>query len=590
MRRAVIFIIFFIFCFNILGQTNPSIAFSDLKKLQKDQLYSAIIQKEITPNDFKNDFERASAYLIMGEAYEIDNQDDKAYEYFKLSLGIFEELQDFENSANLNRLIYNLLESQKNLEIDKQIYLDNFYKYAQNSKSPKWLASYYTSKGVQFLNNNTGDSAKYYFNKAYKLAIDIDSLKLQTHLAINLGSTYSLIFQDQDSAIQYYELAIKTLHSDSLLSQDTNLSFNIYNNAGNAYRRKKDYKKALEYYDLAEHLDLSKFENKSKNILYANIEATYFYLNDWYNAYDYLYKRDSIQEIILLEEQNKAIVDVKEKYDNEKLRADNLVIEAKRLRNKNFLIASLVLLGFSGITLLLYRKNALKKQKLIEQEKAIESQKLANILKEQELVAIDAMISGQEKERQRIADELHDDLGALMTAVKMHFSAIKSNHTADLVDKTAELIDEASSKVRSIAHAKNTGVIAKDGLLKAVKKMAERLSVNNQIVIEVYDHGLDERLENSLELSIFRIIQELMNNIIKHANASQATIHLTNHVNCLNIMVEDNGKGFNPNQITKYTSGMGLVNIEKRVEHLDGNLTIESQPQNGTTIIIDIPI
>ena len=120
--------------------------------------------------------------------------------------------------------------------------------------------------------------------------------------------------------------------------------------------------------------------------------------------------------------------------------------------------------------------------------------------------------------------------------------------------------------------------------------MADKISGSNTITIDVIDHGLDERLENSLELTIFRIIQELITNVIKHATATQASIHLTNHEDTLNIMIEDNGKGFNARQITTKNKGMGLSTIDKRVEHLNGTMTIESEPNKGTTIIIDIPI
>jgi len=139
-----------------------------------------------------------------------------------------------------------------------------------------------------------------------------------------------------------------------------------------------------------------------------------------------------------------------------------------------------------------------------------------------------------------------------------------------------------------MAHAKNTGVMAKQGLLKAVKEMAMAVSASNKISIEVIDHGLEERLENSLELSIFRIIQELVTNVIKHAEASEASVHITNHDESLNIMVEDNGKGFNVKNISK-SSGMGISSIDKRVENLGGTVTIESEINKGTTVIIDLP-
>jgi signal transduction histidine kinase len=235
-------------------------------------------------------------------------------------------------------------------------------------------------------------------------------------------------------------------------------------------------------------------------------------------------------------------------------------------------------------------KNTKRKQKLAEQEKELETQKLATVLKEQELTTIDAMIEGQEKERQRIANDLHDDLGGLMATVKLHFNALKDKNSPELYDKTNNLIEEAYQKVRSVAHAKNSGVIAKQGLLKAIQHMAGKVSDSNKIQIEVIDHGLDNRLENSLELTLFRVIQELITNVVKHAEASEATIHLTNHDDSINIMVEDNGIGFNPKNITKTNAGMGISSIDKRVEFLDGTMTIESENNKGTTVIIDIPL
>jgi signal transduction histidine kinase len=227
----------------------------------------------------------------------------------------------------------------------------------------------------------------------------------------------------------------------------------------------------------------------------------------------------------------------------------------------------------------------------ITAEKNIElaQQKNITLLKDQELNAIDAMIQGQEKERQSIANDLHDDLGGLMATVKLHFNALKEKQSPELYDKTNKLLDEAYNKVRSVAHAKNSGVMAKKGLLKALNDMATTVSGSNRLQVDIIDHGLDERLENSVELTIFRITQELITNVIKHANATEASIHITKHEDSLNIMVEDNGNGFNTKDIPK-KSGMGIHSIDKRIENLGGKVTIESEIHKGTTIIIDIPL
>jgi len=270
----------------------------------------------------------------------------------------------------------------------------------------------------------------------------------------------------------------------------------------------------------------------------------------------------------------------------------NALLEERQAKKRFLFIAGglSILLIIAIVIAYLILNNSKKRRKLAEQESELEKERVANLLKDQELASIDAMIAGQEKERTRIAGELHDDLGALMTNVRMHFESLKASQAPDLFDKTDTLLHEAYQKVRSIAHAKNSGVIANQGLLKAVKDLAQKVSQLNGLEIQVVHHGMTNRLENSLELSIFRIIQELITNIIKHAQANTATIHLVNHGDSLNIMVEDDGLGFNPQHISARSQGMGISSIDKRVNHLDGSLTIESAPGEGATVIIDIPI
>ncbi|MHA7058246.1 sensor histidine kinase [Aquimarina sp. M1] len=273
-----------------------------------------------------------------------------------------------------------------------------------------------------------------------------------------------------------------------------------------------------------------------------------------------------------------------------------LIEQQKKKKNQN-IAATLGGSLFLGIiiAILIYR-NTKRKQHIAEQEREIEIQKTEKLLKEQELTAIDAMISGQEKERQRLANDLHDNIGSTLATVKLHFDHLKNNHNnpnveniEELYIKTNNLLDEAYQKVRTIAHEKNSGVMAKKGLLPAVRNLAKKASNGNRLQIEVQDYGLDERLDNALEISIFRIIQELITNTIKHANASEINISLTNHDSLLNIIVEDNGKGFNA-KILPEKDGMGLKSIEKRIEHLEGTFEIDSTIGKGTNIIINIPI
>jgi hypothetical protein len=206
------------------------------------------------------------------------------------------------------------------------------------------------------------------------------------------------------------------------------------------------------------------------------------------------------------------------------------------------------------------------------------------------------MLESQETERQRIANELHDNLGSMLATLKLNFENLRqkkqelATEESNLYDKTDALIEEAYQEIRNISHLKNLGVIGNEGLVIAVKKMAEKMSVIKKLKINVIPYGLSERLENTLEVTVYRIVQELATNIIKHSKATDVNIYLTQHSNQnLNIIIEDNGVGFNPKDKAK-SEGIGLKNIERKVEQMNGTFTIDSIISKGTTIIIDIPL
>ncbi|GER59757.1 sensor histidine kinase [Patiriisocius marinus] len=316
---------------------------------------------------------------------------------------------------------------------------------------------------------------------------------------------------------------------------------------------------------------------------------------DFLSAYDESMKyRVSMAEI---EEaaQNNLFNELEVKYESAEKEKEIVLIENANQKQRYILIAlgSLLILG-SIIAFLIYR-NTKRKQRIAEQQREIEIQKTEKILKEQEITSINAMIEGQEKERQRVASDLHDSVGATLAAAKLQFDHISKNKDKalemdELFEKTKILLDDAYSEVRSMAHIKNSGVIAKNGLLPAIKKLTDNVSINGNLEVALQDFGLENRLDNSLEITIFRIIQELITNIVKHASATEASINITQHESLLSIIVEDNGKGFNISEFINSTNGMGLSSIERRVEHLEGTMEVDSFPGKGTSILIDIPL
>ena len=428
-----------------------------------------------------------------------------------------------------------------------------------------------------------------YKMKAKEIPETFDYAILKARIYRMIGTNYDLALQQYDSAYFYHEKSIKIYNSYQCYFTKEE-SFSSLINQGIVLNQQKKYNQSNTILNNALKIKLRKDKIYNKELAYNWISKNYKALKKHDSAVVFLERKISLKDSINHIFNAENINYLNTKFETEKKEKENLQLESKQKKTRSYLILALVILFFGTLTAILIQKNTKRKQKLAEQEKELETQKLATVLKEQELTSIDAMIEGQEKERQRIANDLHDDLGGLMATVKLHFNALKEKQTPELYKKTNELIDEAYDKVRTVAHAKNSGVIANQGLLKAINEMADKISTSNKITINVVDHGLENRLENSLELTLFRIIQELITNTIKHAEATEVTIHITNHEDSLNLMVEDNGKGFNPSQITKTNKGMGISSIDKRVEHLNGTLTIESEKNQGTTIIIDIPI
>jgi signal transduction histidine kinase len=395
-----------------------------------------------------------------------------------------------------------------------------------------------------------------------------------------------------DSALFYLRSDIVNIEKRG--SRPYDLFFNYVNQAAANYRLKK-YDNAIYLLKRADSLPLNESVLKSKEIIYANLHIYYNVKQDYVNAYKYLELNKKFADSINVFEQNIAINDIETKYQAKETRLKNQILTGK-VKNKDILIYTFIgLLTASLIIGFLIVKNARRREKISQQEKLIEQQKLEKALKDYELHSIDLMLEGQEKERQRIANDLHDNLGSMLATLKLNFENLKlrKNELKDeenkLYDKTDELIEEAYQKVRRLAHAKNAGVFASEGLIPAIKKLAEKISIPGKLKIEVIPFGFNERLDNTLEITIFRAVQELSTNIIKHSEATEATIHLTHHEDNINIIIEDNGVGFNTNSINT-SDGMGLQLIRKKIDQLGGTFTIDATPGKGTTVIIDIPV
>ena len=214
-------------------------------------------------------------------------------------------------------------------------------------------------------------------------------------------------------------------------------------------------------------------------------------------------------------------------------------------------------------------------------------------IKESEYLALNALLEGQEQERKRLAREIHDGIGPTLSTLKMNLAHMEgdiSGPEANLTEKfkkSYQMIDEVADDLRSISHNLMPKVLSDFGLVAALETLCEKIDATKSIKVVFIHNGIDKRLSEAVELGLYRISQELINNTLKYAEAKKINLQLLKRDGSLQLMYEDDGKGFYPDLIS---SGIGLTNIENRTKALAGEVILDSQPGRGMTATIEIPL
>lgn len=474
----------------------------------------------------------------------------------------------------------------------------------------------YINMGAIWINNQMIENALHYLKKAEALSLQTTEKPWLPMIFLNLASAYT----NQDMPEAQYEYARKAVEI-AQSSRDIKPKSGALRILGFYYMEKGDYEQSLSYYDQALQLcdtnnhhyiyltltNISRVYLKMGNLAKATLYGTEAFrhseqtnLREKSLAFLYqhlaeLYKQNK-NFPLALDFQNAYVDLALELADIERNKALDRLEVNNRLAEKNQVIAenkvklleqqnhvknrNLWLLLISIVTCSLvviffnYFRGAKKKLQILRQEAEI------NELK--------AMMRGEEKERNRMAKELHDGVGGLLSA-----AAINLNTLADKgypiqqepeFRKTEMLIDEVSKEVRKAAHNLMPDVLLHHNLPEAVKIFCSNTLKENSIRFEVIASGFFDRLNPDFVLSSYRIIQELIQNILKHAEASEVLVQLQKIKDVLSITVEDNGKGFDT---TKKTTGIGLNNIATRVKSYSGKLSIESTAGIGTSVYIE---
>jgi two-component system NarL family sensor kinase len=406
------------------------------------------------------------------------------------------------------------------------------------------LATAYSEMGYLLRIQKKDRDGLRYYRKALDLASQLGNTSDLAFYNGNIGSTYQDLGKI-DSSYPYMRTALAQNAENGIET----VYKTIYAGMATYYIFKNQHDSAIHYNKL--------YQNITDTIYSATLAGQ---VNELLSKYETEQKE---QKIVLLKEQNT----IKQLTINRK----NVTIS---IIGGSFVIA--ILLG-----VLFYNRYRMRQESRLQEE----------ILKQQQLSSR-AVIAAEELERKRIAGDLHDGIGQMFSAVKMNLSGISDRiaipeQDRDLLDRTLALVDESCKEIRVMSHQMMPNVLLKSGLAAAIRDFIDKID-ERKLKITLETFGLKQPLAQNIESVLYRVVQESVNNVIKHAQASSLDIQLHKDDDGINVTIEDNGIGFALNKIDE-DKGIGLKSIRARVAFLNGKVDYDTAPGKGTLVAIFIP-
>lgn len=565
----------------------------------------------------KDNYEKGIAVstLCLGLCNSVKGNYELAFEYGTKALSLGEAIKSdsVKAAANLVIATYYYNKSNYDLAIEKSVLAIQLYQKINNrdgiTKARVAMAQTYQLK------NDLPQAEKILRELSQEPGNDV---KVQVNILHTLANICGMQ-EKYDSALA---LDVKAL----AICEENQLDFlksPVYDNMANCYMYSGDYPKAKKYFLICLALD-SSFENKKQmadtylnlgqlelmqknnqeainNLLHSiSLSQRSGYRQGTYVAYLLLSKvysadnqKDSalaavnkgylIKDSIINESSESKIAEYETLFQTER-KEQELKLQKTEINKKNyFLVAlSVVILLLASLGILYFRKRTLQTKIELQNE----------VLKQQDL-ATKAIIEAEENERRRIAADLHDGVGQMMSAAKMNLSVFEhelpfSNEAQrSSFENVIGLIDESCKEIRNVSHQMMPNALLKSGLASAIKEFLAKIDTRI-IRVGLHTEGLNERLEGNVETVLYRVIQECVNNALKHSGADHLDISVIKDHEGISATIEDNGKGFDVSQ-TEHAAGIGLKNTVSRIKYLQGTIDFNSKPGSGTVVAIHIP-
>ncbi|WP_158605985.1 sensor histidine kinase [Taibaiella sp. KBW10] len=552
---------------------------------------------------------------------------ENAINQYKKGITLLEEFKSTESLEFQARAWYNIGAQYDYLgdsEIFMAMLMEHCIPLAKKAKNDKFQARYNYTIGMLLMNLKDYPLAEAYYQKSIAYHQNLTNTDELDHLEALIGAATNFLHQEKTDATKYYldqALPLANRHKNdplyiSLKETEVNY-YNVIKNYVKAERFAKevirtvnstgdasqDYRLRALYFQLFKALSEQGKYAEAKAILEAlkpglmvtpNNRRIYFShmaelherTKDFATAYDWLKKayilRDSIYNDDFRKEIN--VIDKKLKLSEKENRITLLEVEKKEtllIRKNQTLLnwllgigAAVFLLAFI-LSVYIYRN---RQQRTILKLKELEKQK--------ELELTQAILEGEERERQRIARDLHDGLGGALSGIKIKLSGVQNPSDTPVIGETILQLEHSIGELRRIARNMMPETLIRSGLEVALYDLCVSLS-SEKTVVECQPNGMQREIPLQSQVNIYRIIQELIANAIRHGKASKIIVQCIQSDNHFLLTVEDNGKGFDPKQ-KSLSNGIGLINIKNRVDLMKGKMQIDAAANEGTTVNIEL--
>jgi len=531
----------------------------------------------------------------VGSTYINLGQHEKALEYQLQIIPLYEKLKD---PIKLSTLYGNLSYAYGNIEQYKKAieYGEMSLRIGRQIKNDFSITTTLVNLSTVYISTGEIKTAVKCLEEARAIAKRTNNQYALLVTSLNLGDA-NIRLGDFNKLEAYYEEAL-TL-AEKLGDQESVVIALRGKAIDNFYKKKITQAESFANQSLQLAITHNMIEHVGK--AYTVLADLAVLRGDFKTNNYYAIRSDSIRTLLLNGSIAENIQELEAKYESEKKeqQINDLKQEAeiKDLSIRQNRLFNFILIGSLLAVLvivLLARRTYQQKKKILVRENALNQSRIVELEKEKQLMASEAVIKGQDEERGRLAKDLHDGLGGLLSGVKFSLANMKSHVILDadsalVFERSLDMLDHSISELRRVAHNMMPEVLVKFGLSEALKSYCASVSESQLFKIDFQSIGMETRLSSNTEIFIYRIVQELLNNAAKHAKATHVLVQLARQNDEISITVEDDGVGFDTTSI-KNATGAGWANIQSRIEYLKGKLDVQSAAGKGTSVHITIPV